>query len=351
MMNVFEQAKRRAREADILDVARRHGVLSGLKKVGGEYIGPCPICGGKDRFGINPHRQGKNGKPGLFLCRRCGEGGDAIDLERFLSGTKFRHAVKDLSGAATVEEDPRETARRARKWAFCHAVVEETVFRLTPILDSPGEQFLRDERCIDTSLPVIRRALETTAAVGWHPSVYFAQPDPSEPFHELHWRRLGCIVGIMTDPGTGERLGPIARTYLFDGKKIGKAKTLKRAEAERLGVVRISPDTEIRLSRRLALATGFETALAVLEMGGVPVWSTGSDNTMRWLPVIDDVDELLISADNDARRPGERGSSELAGRVLRARWLGAGRKAQLFMPPGFKSDFNDVLMQRKGRGR
>ena len=86
-------------------------------------------------------------------------------------------------------------------------------------------------------------------------------------------------------------------------------------------------------------------------MGGVPVWSTGSDSVMRWLPVIDDVDELLIGADNDARRPGERGASERAGRALRARWLGAGRKAQLFMPPGFKTDFNDVLMQRKGRGR
>ena len=349
MANVFEQAKRKAREADILDVTRRHGVLSGLKRVGDEFVGPCPRCGrGTNRFAISPRKVGKNGKPGLFLCRQCGEGGDAIDLERFLSGTKFRDAVKDLSGAATVEEDPGEAARRARWWAFCRAVIEETVSGLRPILGPPAEVFLRDERCIDTSLRAIQRALETTTAVGWHPSVYFAQKDPSEPFHELHGRRLGCIVGIMTDPATGERLGPISRTYLLDGKKIGKAKTLKRAEIEKLGVVRVSPDTDIR---RLAVATGLETALAFLEMGGVPVWSTGSDNTMRWLPVIDDVDELLIGADNDALRPGERGVSEGAARALRARWLGAGRKAQIFMPPGFKTDFNDVLKQRKGRRR
>jgi hypothetical protein len=86
-------------------------------------------------------------------------------------------------------------------------------------------------------------------------------------------------------------------------------------------------------------------------MGGAPVRSTGSDNTMRWLPVIPGVDELLIGADNDARRPGERGASELAARVLEDRWLRAGRKARIFMPPGFKIDFNDVLMQRKGRER
>ena len=217
-----------------------------------------------------------------------------------------------------------------------------------PILGSPGESYLRDERAIDTRLPAIRWGLETIAAVGWHPSVYFSQDDPNKPFHELHRRFLGCIVGIMTDPATGERLGPISRTYLFRGKKVGKAKTLKRAEAEKLGVVRVSLDRGIR---RLGVTEELETAWSVLEMGGVPVWSTGSDGVMRGLPVIDDVDELLIGADNDALRPGERGASERAARELRARWLGAGRKAQLFMPPGFKTDFNDVLMQRKGHTR
>ena len=77
-------------------------------------------------------------------------------------------------------------------------------------------------RLIPLTLPFVICA--TVAAVGWHPSVYFSQKDPDEPFHELHGRRLGCIVGIMTDPATGQRLGPISRTYLCDGKKIGKAK-------------------------------------------------------------------------------------------------------------------------------
>jgi Toprim domain len=342
---MFEQAKR----ADILDVARRHGLLSGLKKVGDEYVGPCPRCGrGKNRFAINPHKIGGNGKPGLFNCRKCGQGGDAIDLEQFLSGTSVKDAFKDLSTALIVEEDPAELARRAHKWRFCHEVIEETIFDLQPVLGSPAEAYLRDGRAIDTTLPALRGALGTAAAIGWHPSVYFGQPDPDEPFHELHGQRLGCIVGIMTDPATGERLGPISRTYLLKGKKIGKAKTLKRAEAEQLGVVRVSPDTDIR---QLSPATGLETALAVLEMGGVPVWSTGSDNTMRSLPVIPGVEELLIAVDNDASQPGEIGVSERAGRTLRARWTAAGRKAELLIPPDFKTDFNDVLKQRKGHAR
>jgi hypothetical protein len=347
MANVFEQAKRKAREADILEIARRRGVLSKLKKIGGEFEGPCPNCGGKDRFAINPRKISKHGKPGLFGCRRCGAGGDVIDFEQFLNGTTFRDAIKNLSGAP-VEEDPGEAARQARKWAFHREVVDETVAGLTPVLGSPGETYLRDERAIDTGLPAIRRTLETITAVGWRTSVYFAQPDPNEPFHELHGQRLGCIVGVMTDPMTGERLGPISRTYIHRGQKIGKAKTLKRAENERLGVVKVSSEADIR---RLAIATGYETALSLLEMGDAPVWSTGSDAIMRLLPVIDSVKQLLIGADNDAKGPGERGASERAARELRARWLAAGRKAQFFMPPGFKTDFNDVLKARKGWAR
>ena len=34
-----------------------------LKKVGNEYKGPCPNCGGKDRFWVR--------KDGIIGCRRC----------------------------------------------------------------------------------------------------------------------------------------------------------------------------------------------------------------------------------------------------------------------------------------
>jgi hypothetical protein len=348
MANTYQEAKRKARETSILDVARHHDLLRKLKKVGVEYVGPCPGCGGADRFGINSRKINKHGNRGVFGCRRCEAGGDVIALEQFLKGTKFRQAVKDLSGAPIVEEDPSEAARKARYWRFLRETIEETVSGLAPILGSSAEIYLRDERCIDTTLPEVKRALENVSAIGWHPSVYFSQDDPSKPLNELHGRRLGCIVGVMVNPATGERLGPIARTYLHRGKKVGKAKTLKRAESERLGVVRVSPEANIS---QLGVVEGLETALAFLEMSGVPVWSAGSDSGLRFFPVVDGVEQLLIGVDNDATRPGERGASERAGRELRSRWLGAGRKARLLIPPGFKTDFNDVLMEMKGRAK
>ena len=48
----LKAAIERAREADILGIAERLGTK--LKRAGAsEYVGPCPVCGGKDRFGVN----------------------------------------------------------------------------------------------------------------------------------------------------------------------------------------------------------------------------------------------------------------------------------------------------------
>ncbi len=54
---------------------------------GGEYAGPCPFCGGKDRFRVWPHAE----KPG-FWCRGCGKRGDAIQYLRERDGLSFREA-------------------------------------------------------------------------------------------------------------------------------------------------------------------------------------------------------------------------------------------------------------------
>ena len=63
---------------DILNAAGNIGIF--LKKVastkGGEYAGPCPSCGGKDRFRCWP----VNGGGGSYWCRQCGKGGDLVQF-------------------------------------------------------------------------------------------------------------------------------------------------------------------------------------------------------------------------------------------------------------------------------
>jgi hypothetical protein len=58
-----------------------------------ERVGPCPKCGGEDRFAINT-------KKGVWNCRGCGVGGDVIKLVEHLDDTDFIGACTTLTGSA-----------------------------------------------------------------------------------------------------------------------------------------------------------------------------------------------------------------------------------------------------------
>lgn len=56
---------------------------------GGEWAGPCPFCGGNDRFRIQPFH-GTTG--GRFWCRQCGQKGDAIDYLKLVRNIGYLQA-------------------------------------------------------------------------------------------------------------------------------------------------------------------------------------------------------------------------------------------------------------------
>lgn len=66
---------------------------------GGEWAGPCPLCGGRDRFRVWPEKShdGRSiAPPGRFWCRQCGAQGDAIDYLRRVEGLSFAEACARL---------------------------------------------------------------------------------------------------------------------------------------------------------------------------------------------------------------------------------------------------------------
>lgn len=63
-----------------------------------EQYGPCPRCGGDDRFHIRQY-QGRD----YFFCRKCHpERGDAIEFLRWLHGVSFAESVQILGGNPPV---------------------------------------------------------------------------------------------------------------------------------------------------------------------------------------------------------------------------------------------------------
>jgi hypothetical protein len=297
----------------------------GIKLVGWvDRCGPCPQCGGKDRFSINVRKQ-------VFLCRGCAARGNVIALVRFLDGCGFLEALEYLTGerapapsrpAPAATDALRDDDRDARALILARQIA----FELRPILGSPGETYLRDARKIVTS--AIEDVLERTDGVGWHPAVYF-----NEPGHALHGRKLGAIISVMTDMITAEPTGAISRTYIHEGLKVGKAKTL----GSPAGIIRLSEDADVL--EGLHIAEGLETALGAMSKGLRPMWATGSTAIMAKFPILSGIKALTIIADHDANGAGERAAAEVA-----SRWREAGRETHVYLREVL-GDFNDVLLE------
>lgn len=79
--------------------------LVGLKRLGRERTGPCPGCGGNDRFSINTAK-------GVINCRKCGAAGDQIALVQLALGRSFPEALEWLCGPKQ-DLTPEERAARA----------------------------------------------------------------------------------------------------------------------------------------------------------------------------------------------------------------------------------------------
>lgn len=82
----------RANQVDLLAlIGRDTRVRKVANTNGGEYAGPCPFCGGKDRLRIQPQR-------GRWWCRQCGgrHWHDAIDYVRQRDRADFEEACRRL---------------------------------------------------------------------------------------------------------------------------------------------------------------------------------------------------------------------------------------------------------------
>jgi DNA primase len=122
----------RARSVPIEDEIRRRGIP--LKRQGAELVGPCPVCGGRDRFGVNNRKR-------VFNCRGCGVGGDVITFVQHVDGCGFVVALKTLNGGGAIRtptSQPQTSRRPARKddqdnaakatwlWSQCKPITEGT---------------------------------------------------------------------------------------------------------------------------------------------------------------------------------------------------------------------------------
>ena len=95
----------KANAVSVLSIAEKESTLKGTGKW---RTGPCPVCGGTDRFQVNVNDN-------VWLCRHCTESKykGAIDLQMALNNQKFPQAVEALVGTICSTNTNGDEIRRA----------------------------------------------------------------------------------------------------------------------------------------------------------------------------------------------------------------------------------------------
>lgn len=273
--------------------------------------GPCPICGGKDRF-----RYDDNGGRGTYFCNQCGPG-SGVDLVMKLNGWDFKTAAtaveKALPSAAVVIR--RGAERRGssdvamKSWRLAH-----------PIIDGdPVSLYLASRGLPGTSSPSLRYR-------------------PNAPYKHEDGRltQLPAMVSLYQSPDKSA----VTVQHLFlgpDGRKadLSPARKMAPCPIPSGGAVRLMPP-----AKTMGIAEGIETALSAAKLFELPVWAAlDAGHLARWQPP-NGVEAVIVFADHDDNFTGQAAAYELAKRLH----VVAKIRVEVRLPGGVGDDWNDELL-------
>lgn len=271
--------------------------------------GPCPMCGGRDRFRWD-NRDGS----GSFYCNQCGPGTGIVLVQR-INGWTFKEAadaIDELLG------DARIAARKPVPTTSEGPSPSERLDRLQRLLSEANDPSLVREY-------LARRGLST------FPDVLLGHQ--GLPYYDGDGKFI-CNCPAMVAPvhGPDGTLQSVHRTYI--GRSGTRKKLTSPVETVTGGAIRLFEHGDV-----LGVAEGIETAVACCELFSVPTWAVISATLMEgWHPPAG-VSEVIVFADNDANFAGQKAAYRLANRLALD-----GYEVAVKVPPVPGTDFLDVLL-------
>jgi putative DNA primase/helicase len=273
--------------------------------------GPCPLCGGKDRFRWD-NRDGR----GTYICGQCGAG-DGFILAMKFTGKTFAEVAAKIDGIlrnvkpdVAVRSRPTEEEIRSRNISVYKASASV----------QPGDLVHRYLASRNLEEPVYPKALRFVAKLpdgegGLRPSMI-------------------AMVGRYGQP----KFDTIHRTFLKpDGSgkaEMARPRKLMPGPVPDGACIMLSDWTE---SGPLGIAEGIETAMAASATFGIPVWAAvNSAMLCKWTPP-PGCDEVVVFGDNDRNYTGQAAAYGLAQRLSVM-----GHVASVKMPPDPGTDWADV---------
>lgn len=299
----------------------------------GRRHGPCPLCGGKDRARCH---NDFNETGGVF-CNQCGGGADGLAVLQWANGWDFRQAVDALRshlGIVDGEMPPLKPIQKPEPIPEKDWSVERQ--RLQSIWEATEPDTGRIRQYLES------RGLFVDVPPGLrlHPSLgyYHQGPLAQYPAMVARIQRNGETVGLhITYLDTD---GP-GKASISQPKKIRKC-----VENISGGAIRLFEPVD---NMPLTLTEGIESALAVRDISGFPVWACGNSSLLAKAIIPESVRSVYIGADKDRSGAGQRAAEKLAQRL----WDESGRSATISFPPmeipdGEKSiDWNDYVAQEQ----
>jgi hypothetical protein len=279
---------------------------------GRDRCGPCPRCGGTDRFAINISKQ-------VFLCRGCDRAGDVIELVRFLDDCDFNTACETLTRQERPTSLPRprpapglgrpalppadNTSRALSLWREAQ-----------PIAGTIALSYLAFERLIVELPPDVNEVLR------FHPHC---------PYSGEHHP---CLIALWRTIDGDKPIAIHRRPLSATGEKLDVWKALGPVAG---AAIKLSSDDDVTMG--LHVGEGVETTLAGMQLGFVPAWALGSAGGIERFPVLAGIDALTIFVDRDD-------AGMAAARICSERWATEEREVFLANPPIDElSDLNDLL--------
>ncbi|SAL12072.1 Zinc-binding domain of primase-helicase [Caballeronia sordidicola] len=279
--------------------------------------GPCPGCGGTDRFRFDD----KSGD-GTYICSQSDKvSGDGFTLLSHVFGWSVAESLKQVSaqlgGFEVREARPMPAPIAKPKRDRLSGEWQEYWDALGPIAGI-GRDYLESRLC---ALPPRDGDLRYDPAAR-HPSGHVG----------------GCLVALITDILTQAPIS-LHRTWInADGTKPAVDKPrllLGDSHRKSGGVVRLWPDDAVCWS--LGLGEGVETALSLAHCFK-PVWAAIDAGNLSQFPLLPYVESLTIAADYDP-------AGEKAAQACADRWLDDGRNVQIFKSARESQDANDFILE------
>jgi hypothetical protein len=301
-------------------VLRERGVK--LRRSGAELTGPCPHCGGRDRFGVNLRKQ-------VFLCRACGARGSVIDLVALLDRCAIREAVAKLCGNPPPGR-PNPERVYSRTPTDCDGTTRALQWRAEArsIAGTLAEDYLVQHRGIGTFPPDIDEVLR------FHPRCIFG----ADQFYP-------CLLALVRNIVTDEPQAIIRTALATTAEKIGRMALGPTAN----GAIKLWADDCVTTG--LVIGEGAETCLAAASMSHrgtllQPIWSLIDAGHVEQFPILAGVEALTILVDHDKPDQHGRHAGQHATQQCAKRWLAAGCEVEVLMPSAIGADFNNVALAR-----